>query len=60
MQIASALDAAHARNVIHRDLTSANIFLVKREGNPDHVKVLDFGISKFLTASDSSPRRAGA
>jgi serine/threonine-protein kinase len=54
MQIASALDAAHARNVIHRDLTSANIFLVKREGNPDHVKVLDFGISKFLTAGDSS------
>jgi serine/threonine-protein kinase len=56
LQIASALDAAHARNVIHRDLTSANIFLVKRSGNPDHVKVLDFGISKFLTAGDAAPK----
>jgi serine/threonine-protein kinase len=56
LQIASALDAAHARNVIHRDLTSANIFLVKRAGNPDHVKVLDFGISKFLTAGESAPK----
>jgi serine/threonine-protein kinase len=56
MQIASALDAAHTRGVIHRDLTSANIFLTKSEGNPDHVKVLDFGISKFLTANDASPK----
>jgi serine/threonine-protein kinase len=56
LQIASALDAAHARNVIHRDLTSANIFLVQREGNPDHVKVLDFGISKFLAGGETSPK----
>ena len=55
-QIASALEAAHARNVIHRDLTSANIFLVQREGSPDHVKVLDFGISKFMTADYAKPK----
>jgi eukaryotic-like serine/threonine-protein kinase len=55
-QIASALEAAHARNVIHRDLTSANIFLVQREGSPDHVKVLDFGISKFMSATYTSPK----
>jgi len=55
-QIASALEAAHARDVVHRDLTSANIFLVKREGNPDHVKVLDFGISKFLSVGDTGPK----
>jgi serine/threonine-protein kinase len=56
LQIASALEAAHSREVIHRDLTAANIFLVKREGNPDHVKVLDFGISKFLSVTDTGPR----
>jgi serine/threonine-protein kinase len=55
-QIASALSAAHARNVIHRDLTSANIFLVQREGAPDHVKVLDFGISKFMEAGYAGPK----
>jgi serine/threonine protein kinase len=55
-QIASALHAAHARDVIHRDLTSSNIFLTETEGNPDHVKVLDFGISKFLTGNESGPK----
>jgi TonB family protein len=56
LQIASALDAAHARDVIHRDLTASNIFLVTKETNPDHVKVLDFGISKFLAVGDSGPK----
>jgi serine/threonine-protein kinase len=56
LQIASALAAAHERDVIHRDLTAANIFLVRKEGNPDHVKVLDFGISKFLSVTDTAPR----
>lgn len=56
LQVASALDAAHGCGVVHRDLTSDNIFLIRNEGNPDHVKVLDFGISKFLTATDFSPK----
>ncbi len=56
LQVASALDAAHSRGVIHRDLTSGNVFLVKGDGESDQVKVLDFGISKFLTATDTSPK----
>jgi len=45
-QTASALAATHARGIVHRDLKPANIFLQEIEGEPDFVKVLDFGVSK--------------
>jgi serine/threonine-protein kinase len=54
-QIASALEAAHGAGIIHRDLKSDNIFLTKR-GDQDHVKVLDFGISRFASATEKTAR----
>jgi serine/threonine-protein kinase len=46
-QVASALGAAHAKGIFHRDVKPENIYLVRR-GDADFVKVVDFGISKAV------------
>jgi serine/threonine protein kinase len=47
-QVCSALIEAHGTGLVHRDLKPDNIMLSNRHGNPDYVKVLDFGIAKML------------
>ncbi|HMB28776.1 MAG TPA: tetratricopeptide repeat protein, partial [Blastocatellia bacterium] len=54
-QVAAALEESHSQHIIHRDLKPSNIFLVKRAGGREQVKVVDFGISKSLGETAGSP-----
>jgi len=59
--VCSAVEAAHQRDLIHRDLKPENIFISANEPVRDLVKVLDFGIAKFLPSrNDSAPTRMTA
>jgi tRNA A-37 threonylcarbamoyl transferase component Bud32 len=57
-QVCSALAEAHSQNVLHRDLKPENIMVEQRRGQPDFVKVLDFGIAKIMDSDAPGLTRA--
>jgi hypothetical protein len=52
-QICGSLAEAHAAGLVHRDIKPANIFVTRRGGLSDFIKVLDFGLVKSLESEDS-------
>jgi len=51
IQACEALEHAHQKGVLHRDLKASNIMLIEHEGKADIVKVVDFGIAKLMSNS---------
>jgi serine/threonine protein kinase len=56
LQICAALAVVHQGGIVHRDIKPSNCFRIRVAGNPDFIKVLDFGIAKVLAGPPGAPQ----
>jgi serine/threonine-protein kinase len=56
LQILKGLQAAHQVGIVHRDLKPANCFVIAKDGEPDFIKLVDFGISRVEEQEQPSLR----
>ncbi|MGE0789839.1 MAG: protein kinase [Sandaracinaceae bacterium] len=59
MEACEGLELAHAAGIVHRDLKPDNLFIALSADGTEHVKLLDFGISKFMSSEHVSLTTAG-
>jgi serine/threonine protein kinase len=59
VQVCDALTEAHELSIVHRDLKPENIQISRTRAGKDHVKVVDFGLAKLITAQNPNDSTAG-
>ncbi|HAN30077.1 MAG TPA: hypothetical protein DCQ06_00630 [Myxococcales bacterium] len=60
LQVLKSLSEAHSRGLVHRDLKPDNVFVQNIHGEPDFVRVLDFGIAKSMSTEKQDITSTGA
>ncbi|MFA6208274.1 MAG: serine/threonine-protein kinase [Candidatus Obscuribacterales bacterium] len=57
LQMASALEHAHSKGILHRDIKPENVVLMHTAWNPEFVKLVDFGIAKYVNEPSKNSKK---